>query len=61
MPPAPLFYGPLVGTRSFWRLCRIVPVVGYYGAHLRALIWDAFRVGQHNPEASLGEAVTEGD
>ncbi len=27
-PWTPFFYGPLVPTRSFWRLCRIVPVVG---------------------------------
>ena len=27
-PPAPLFYGPLVPTRSFWRCWRIVPVEG---------------------------------
>ena len=27
-PLDPRFYGPLVPTRSFWRLCRIVPVVG---------------------------------
>ena len=27
-PPAPLFYGPLVPTRWFWRLCRIVSVAG---------------------------------
>ena len=29
-PWTPFFYGPLVGTRSFWRLCRIVPVVGLF-------------------------------
>ena len=29
MPPRPpIFYGPLVSTRSFWRLWHIVPVVG---------------------------------
>ena len=29
MPPAPpFFYSPLVPTRSFWRLCHIVPVAG---------------------------------
>ncbi len=28
MPPPPLFYGPLVATRSFWRLWHVVPVVG---------------------------------
>ena len=27
-PWTPFFYGPLVATRSFWRLCRIVPVFG---------------------------------
>ncbi len=27
-PPPPLFYGPLVPTRWFWRLWRIVPVEG---------------------------------
>ena len=27
-PAPPFFNGPLVGTRSFWRLCRIVPVEG---------------------------------
>ena len=27
-PLDPQFYGPLVSTRWFWRLCRIVPVVG---------------------------------
>ena len=27
-PLDPQFYGPLVATRSFWRLYRIVPVVG---------------------------------
>ena len=26
--PAPLFYDPLVPTRWFWRLCRIVSVAG---------------------------------
>ena len=29
-PPPPHFYGPLVGTRSFWRLWRIVPVEGLF-------------------------------
>ncbi len=29
-PPPPLFYGPLVPTRSFWRLWHIVPVVGLF-------------------------------
>ena len=29
-PWTPFFYGPLVPTRSFWRLCRIVPVVGLF-------------------------------
>ena len=29
-PPPPLVYGPLVGTRSFWRWCRIAPVVGLF-------------------------------
>ncbi len=29
-PPPPHFYGPLVGARSFWRWCHIVPVVGGY-------------------------------
>ena len=29
-PPPPFFHGPLVPTRSFWRLCRIVPVVGLF-------------------------------
>ncbi len=28
MPPPPLFYGPLVATRWFWRLWHIVPMVG---------------------------------
>ena len=29
-PPPPLVYGPLVPTRSFWRLWRIVPVEGLF-------------------------------
>ena len=29
-PWTPFPYGPLVCTRSFWRLCRIVPVVGLF-------------------------------
>ena len=29
-PRPPFFYGPLVPTRSFWRLCRIVSVEGLF-------------------------------
>ena len=32
VPPPPLVYGPLVSTRSFWRLWRIVPVIGLFRA-----------------------------
>ena len=50
---------PLVGTRSFWRLCRIVPVEGCFVPHLRALIWDAFFVwGSTTQKLPLGEKLS---
>ena len=60
-PWTPFFYGPLVSTRSFWRLWRIVPVVGLFrdqcaypdlGAFFRKMLLEHIFLGKCVPNRS---------
>ncbi len=62
-PPPPFFYGPLVPTRSFWRWCHIVSILGLLrGPCTCPDLGRFFSYRAPQPRGfPLGEAVTGGD